>query len=943
MSLKPWREWITPHKDVLEGSFQESEFAADLTKVALGKARPEYQDPALFFERTYITDGMGRLLDSVVRRLAGRGGDPVVQLQTAFGGGKTHAMLAVYHVARGEVAAKELREVPSILDRAGIGELPRARVAVIDGNAPGLAQPRQRGSVTVNTLWGEVAWQLGGDTGYAMVAEADQTGTSPGKEILAELFARFAPCVVLMDEMVAYLRQFEEGKSYCGGSYGSNMSFLQALTEAVGQVPTACVLASLPESDLEAGGDRGRQALREIQHLFHRLEAVWKPVAVEEGFEIVRRRLFSPVADEAGRDAVCQAFADLYRQGETFPGPCREAAYRDRLRSAYPFHPELFDRLYEDWASLEDFQRTRGVLRLLAMVVHRLWSDGNRDLMILPASLPLYDTEVSGELTRYLPVGWEPVVDRDVDGPRAATTRIDETNERLGAVEAARRVARAIFLGSAPSTSGQRVRGIGVEAIRLGCVQPGQEVGRFDDALHRLADRLHYLYAGNERYWYDTQTNLRREAEERMGRFKRDEHLLPEIGVRVKALVKGRPFGGVHCFTPHADIPDDVGLRLVILPPTVPHRWKDAQSRAIGAAAEIRAHRGEQPRLNQNRLIYLAADEDATATVWDQTKRWLAWKSIVDSQDALNLDKHRVKEAKKNQEEAMRRLVGAVSEAYRWVLAPLEEPDTRAGKGGKLRLQWEAQRISESEGNRMEAIVRTLAENEMLIAEWSPFHLKGVLERWYWKGERRDYPLLTLWDDFCRYPYLPRLVDTTVLQNTVAAGIESRDFFAYAAGKEGERYAGLLFGRTGAVYLDTESLIVHPEAAVAQEERERAEAAAAARDDDAPDGEAERRESEAAHAGETPAGPGERATATRPRHFRRFHGSVELNPVSAAIDFTRIAEEVIQHFSSKLGTDVTLTLEVAAESKEGFDDATRRTVQENSRTLGFGHAEFEEE
>ncbi|MCE5361338.1 MAG: ATP-binding protein, partial [Acidithiobacillus sp.] len=261
MNLRPWREIAVPHEDVLRGTFQQAEFAADLSRVHAGTAAPHYQDPALFFQRTFTTEGMRLLLDSVVRRLAGKGGDPVIQLQTAFGGGKTHTLLAVYHLAKGLAPVSELPGVAPILDAAGISELPRARIAVLDGVKSSPNQPVAHDGVLVHTLWGDLAWQLGGAEGYDLVAEADRSGTSPGKAVLETLIARYAPCVILMDELVAYVRQFEEGKSLSGGTFDSNLSFVQALTEALKGVPTAVLLASLPESDKEAGTQRGVRAL----------------------------------------------------------------------------------------------------------------------------------------------------------------------------------------------------------------------------------------------------------------------------------------------------------------------------------------------------------------------------------------------------------------------------------------------------------------------------------------------------------------------------------------------------------------------------------------------------------------------------------------------------------------------------------------------------------
>ena len=241
-----------PHRDVLEGTFQQAEFAADITAVNTGRASREYQDAGAFYERTFITEGMGLLLTQVTQRLVGKGGEPVVQLQTAFGGGKTHTMLAVYHLATRQCALSDLPGIPALIERTGVMDVPTARVAVLDGAAHAPGQPWKRGKQAIKTLWGELAWQLGGADAFALVKDADATGTSPGKDVLCDLLERHAPCIVLMDELVAYIRQFSEGQALSGGSYDSNLSFVQALTEAVKLVPTGMVLASLPESDVGA-------------------------------------------------------------------------------------------------------------------------------------------------------------------------------------------------------------------------------------------------------------------------------------------------------------------------------------------------------------------------------------------------------------------------------------------------------------------------------------------------------------------------------------------------------------------------------------------------------------------------------------------------------------------------------------------------------------------
>jgi uncharacterized protein len=460
-------------------------------------------------------------------------------------------MLAVYHLAKGEVPASDLPGIQPILDSARVATMPRAQVVVLDGNTLAPNMPQQRGRITVHTLWGELAWQLGNEDAYTRIKDADTSGTSPGKDVLTQLLAAYAPCVILMDELVAYVRQFEDGKTFSGGTYDANLSFLQALTEALKAVPTAVLLASLPESDKEAGSQRGINALRTLEHYFARVQALWKPVAAEEAFEIVRRRLFTSMTDRQAAATVCRAYADFYvANSADVPHETQESRYYERLMQAYPIHPEVFDRLYEDWSTLDSFQRTRGVLKLMAKVIYRLWNDGNNDLLIMPGSLPLYDADTRNEAIYYLPPGWDPVLERDIDGERAETTAMENRDTRLGAVQACRRAARTVFLGSAPTTPNQMVRGIETERVVLGCVQPGQQTGVFKDALRRLSDHLHYLNSANNRFWFDTRPNLRREMEERKRRFQDKDDVVPAIRERLQKSFATGVFGGIHVFTP---------------------------------------------------------------------------------------------------------------------------------------------------------------------------------------------------------------------------------------------------------------------------------------------------------------------------------------------------------------------------------------------------------
>lgn len=951
MTLKPWREIAVPHEDVLKGSFAQAEFAADISRVHAGTATPEYQNPALFFQRTFITEGMRLLLDSVVKRLSGRGGDPVIQLQTAFGGGKTHTMLAVYHLASAKVPASDMPGVSRILDEAGVTELPQARIAVLDGIKSSPNQPVTHGAVTVRTLWGDLAWQLGGADGYALVADADASGTSPGKAVLETLLARHAPCVILIDELVAYVRQFEEGKSLTGGTFDSNLSFIQALTEALKAVPTAVLLASLPESDKEAGTQHGVKALASLSHYFGRIQALWKPVATEEAFEIVRRRLFSEISDRLAAENVCRAFADYYiANKDDLPRETQEGRYYERLLHAYPIHPEVFDRLYEDWSSLDNFQRTRGVLKLMAKVIHRLWKDDNKDPLIMPGSLPVYDADTRNDIIYYLPQGWDPVLERDVDGERAETTGIENQDTRLGAVQACRRTARAIFLGSAPSTANQVVRGLELERVVLGVAIPGQQLGVYKDALRRLGDRLHYLNSGSNRFWFDTRPNLRREMEDRKRRFQDKEDVFPVIQDRVRKSLATGLFSGIHVFTGSGDVPDDWALRLVVLAPDAGFS-RSGTNLAVDRASEILKNRGDSPRQKQNRLIFMAADYDNVARLRDQVRSMLAWQSIVtDGKDGrLNLDGIQTKQAQKGLDDANDALRRMARETYKWLLAPVQEARSgKGGNGGVSEVQWEHFPLNPSAANASQEIERVMKENELLITEWAPIHMATMLRQWFWKDGQPEVNALEVWQKTCQYLYLPRLKDDQVFQRTVSAGIEGQDFFAVAQGKSDGYYLGFVYGKRSTIIMDASLLLIAPAAAQAYAEKLRAEEEAARKTDPAPasgpgslttgtgtpaPGVEERKPG----TGGTPPVPTPPAAAPK----RRFYGSIDLDSTLAKKQFADIVDEVVQQFTAKHGVKVRISIELEAEAPMGFDDGMQRAVNENCRVLRFNSAEFE--
>ena len=944
-SLKPWRGVAMPHEDVATGQYQQAEFAADLWQVHRGEGTSEYREPAAFFRRTYLTENLRSLLAGAVRRLAGKGGDPVVQLQTNFGGGKTHSMLALYHLFSG-AAPLDSDEVGAVLSDAGEKAPQRANRVVLVGNriSPGNPDVKPDGT-EVRTLWGELAWQLGGREAFEQVRADDEKATSPGDRLRA-LLAAHGPTLVLIDEWVAYARQLHEQGDLPGGSFETQFTFAQALTESAKVVDDCLLVVSLPASaqgaegtlaqpdDAEVGGVRGRDALDRLSRVVGRVGTVWHPATSEEAFEIVRRRLFEPLqGDDAfkARDLTARAFAELYRRAKgDFPQECRDTDYEKRIRAAYPVHPEVFDRLYTDWSSLGKFQRTRGVLRLMASVIHSLWESGDKNPLILPSMIPVSDPRVQPELTRYLPDNWTPIIEKDIDGPGSVPRRLDSESPNLGKLSATRRVARTVYMGSAPLTLVAN-RGIDDRRVNLGCVVPGEQVSLYGDALRRLAATATYLYQDGSRYWYATQPTVAKLAEQRAAKLA-DE---PHRAAKEFARRLGKEFSGigaeglrVHLLPRSAtDVPDAMDARLVVLPADNPYS-KDDGDAATAAAEKILESRGTGPRIYRNTLLFLAADQVRMQDMDQALREYLAWQSILAETDALNLDPHQAKQAAMRAQSADQAVAARMPEVYKWLLAPEQDNATAP-------VQWRALQMRGGESVAAGVLDR-IGREDLALPRMAATILRLHLDQVpLWRGDH--VPVRQLAEDFATYLYLPRLKAPAVLADSVREGVGllswTLDSFAYADSYDEaeKRYSGLRAAVGVETTPDDHGLVVKPDVASAQLEREAPSPA-----DPVPGVEDER--------APVPEDDGDRPPEEdeRPR-ARRFHGSVNLDPQRVGRDAGQIAEEVIAHLVGLVGSDVRVSLEIEADMPEGAPDRVVRAVTENSRQLKFSSHGFEAE
>jgi len=945
--LKPWREVVVPHPDVRSGSFNLAEFAADLWQVHRGDATPEYQDPVEFFRRTYMTESLTRLLVDAVKRLSMGQGDPVVQLQTNFGGGKTHSMLALFHMLSGKRPG-ELLGMESILIEAGVGDkIPDAKRIVIVGNkiSPGNPSVKADGTV-VHTLWGEIAYQLGGKAAYDQIRADDERATSPGDK-LRELLNEFGPALILIDEWVAYARQLHEGNDLPGGDFETQFSFAQTLTESVKSARNCLLVVSLPASDgsslaedIEVGGARGRAALDRLRNIVGRLDTPWQAASVDEGFEIVRRRLFEPIADPEqfkSRDVVVRAFADQYRnQKSEFPPESSFPDYELRMKTAYPFHPELFDQLYGTWSTIAKFQRTRGVLRLMALVVKELWDQGDRNPLILPGNLPLASVAVVGEMTRFIGDEWKPIVAKEIDGRDSLSQATDDNAANLGRYQAAKRVARTIFLGSAPLASAAN-RGLEDRKIKLGCVMPGESSSTFGDALRRLAGTATYLYQDGARYWYATQPTVTKLADDRSEQYRRDpDRIASEIERRVRADVRNMgDFAGVHAFPQSgADVPDDYPARLVVLGIEHPYS-KDAENQAVATAKDILRSRGNSPRLYQNALTFLAVDQVKLPDLDDAVRKYLAWDSILKEKTELNLDPHQQRQAETQLRNADSAVVARVPEVFQWLLVPEQE-------NPQSPVEWKSYRLSGQDSLAARAS-KKLKNDELLLTSFAPSRLRMVLDGppSLWDGNGKSHVAVEeLIGYFGKYLYLPRLKVPGLLLKAVQDGVSlltwAQDAFAYADSFDEAtgRYRGLVVGRVHSLGTAT-GILVKADIALKQ----------LAEESSVVGGSVPFTTGESTRSGGLETGDlfsrGE--SVAKPGKPTRFHGSVPLDPTRVGRDAARIADEVISHLAGLVGAEVKVTLEIEARVADGVSEEVVRIVTQNGRDLKFTSQGFESE
>lgn len=765
-SLKPWRQVATPHADIRQGKFDSSVFAADLGEVLAGRGAVDYRDSATFFAKTYLTDGLTKLLIDVMQRLGGSAkSDPVIQLQTAFGGGKTHTLLTLYHLLKKPSEVSKLPQIKDLINGAGLKQIPAASVACLVGTAMNPTSNR--------TFWGEMAYQLGGDKLYSKMAKNDQMRVAPGSTELGALLQEAGPCLIMLDEILVYLLKAGGVKVEESTLRGNTLTFLQELSIAVANCPHAVMVATLTSQLAEFFDEDGERVYQSLEKVLGRIEKVRQTVEGPEIYEVIRRRLFENLGDVEQHRATAEAYWKMYQQlGEDVPSSCREPSYRDEMLRAYPFHPELISVLYERWGTIPEFQRTRGVLRLLADVIAALYQSKDNETLIQSGSISLGKPAVRSELVKHTgaPNVFLSVIESDIAGSHAKAPEIDrQLGSEYAKENVSEKLARSVFMYS---FSGGQQRGATLPQLRVGVLNPEMAPPFVSDALDRMTKRLWYLYYDNGLYRFDSRPNLNRILVDREELVRSEPEKVREFAKKTLGDLIGDAAFRVYRFPEEdRDVADEARLSLVLLDLDQTATEEELPSQTADFVSRVLKQHGKGFRKHANVLIFLAPDTQRASEITDATRRLLALRSIDDHKlTKSQLTEDQLRDLAGRLKEAEARLPAALTTAYRQILVPDKNKTIHCSDMG----------MSVRKATLSQKVLDKLIDEGKILDKLDPAILIG--ERFgLWPQDHETINVNTLADYFTQLTHLPMLLGTGVLPECFAKGVQ-RGLFAFALG-----------------------------------------------------------------------------------------------------------------------------------------------------------------
>lgn len=774
-TLTPWLEVAKPRADIADGSFDESLFAADLGMVDRGRGPADYLDPTAFCEKTYLTENLELFLGELAARLSGDMSAPAVfRLQTEFGGGKTHTLLAAYHLFGSPERVADTPFVKELASKLNRSQFPKCSVVVLEGGALGAGEPDKNAN-GAQTLLGHLAYRLGGAEAFAKVSDQDRNLRGSSTMQIAELLEAYAPCVILLDEMLQYLAKALNVRSHEGSLAVTTLTFIKELCTAVSTVKQAAVVATLTSSNLEDyASASGEEMYERLSKVVGRTENIITPVEGDDIFPVLHRRLFTTVGPVTQRRKVADAYADWYESlSDAIPASYREASYRDRLALAFPFHPELVDILTNRWGSLDGFQRTRGALRILAHTVKALTQRHHKDSLIHPGDMMLSDTDIRNEILRFAGESYKSALNADII--RSDSIAPEEDKRRGGQVEEfhlATGLATTAFLNSFGS---DRVPGSSAAQMLLGVGRPGLSRGLIEDVRDALEGSLWYMRLEGGRYRFTTEPNLNKVVLEREGAISDDriETLLYDaIAQASPALPELRVERRIRA---SSDLPDRPQLILGILDLDLRVNG-DVTGETLRVASETLERCGGSWRANRNAVLLVAPDIVGMSRARATARTLAALRE-------LSNDKHRLARFNAEQRDqlvkrlraAEERLPQQVTMAYRHLLV-LGESETGGTKLDHVDLG-PARPTSTISGRVLDYLRET---DRMIETTLAPAALLSARFGLLPEGTNVT-ELEALLGFFYRLPRLPKLANSDVLRRALAEGAE-KGLFGLASG-----------------------------------------------------------------------------------------------------------------------------------------------------------------
>lgn len=815
MTLQPWYKVAMPREDLRKGQpLDASEFAIHLDQVIEGRAPRDYREPQRFFARTEITKGLETLAVETLRRLAGegKGSSPGVNLTTQFGGGKTHALVLLYYLAKYGEASHAWHGVSDLLKKAELPRVPKARVAAFVGNRFDFVlgsgkdgEPRRK------TPWGDIAWQLGGSEAYSQLEKHDREGIVPGGEVLEGILSG-EPVLILMDEVLNYVRRTRDA----GGDYarvGSQMySFLDVLSrEAIGRSGLVlCV--SLPMSEYEMTQDD----IAEFQRLSKLMDRLSQPAILSEGQEIariIRRRLFEEFSDQKEIRRTAKNYARWlveHRQQlpEWFPVDMATQVFE----AAYPFHPTALSVFERKWQGLPRFQLTRGTLRMLALWVSRLYQEsfmaGHRDPLIGLGTAPLADSYFRAEVFAQLGERMEEAVLADIAGAEAWAVRLDEgAPDTIKRARLHQKVATAVFF---ESWGGQPRKGATLPEVRLAVGEPGLDIGNVETVLEDLVRSCYYLSAEGTCYRFSRAPNLNKLLADRKATVSQ-ERAEERVREAIRKVFDAGPRTFERRYFPtDSGIPDTPALALVIMPPD--QTWepvtREATRQKITTCIQECGVRG---RTFKSALIFAVAYSGSQLN--EDAKNLIALESLEGEVAELPLDEVELWRLNRQLADlkgrAQRDLKEHIWQAYRYLVL-LDEGDTlKEVDLGPLHSSAGESLVGLIQARlKQEGLLEESVTPDFLVRNWPP----ALAEEWSTKGVR---------DAFYASPQFPRLTDGQVLRKTIAEGVR-RGKFGYASKSPDGSYQTVAVEDTtfgeGDVEFSEQVVLLRKETAVALKE-----------------------------------------------------------------------------------------------------------------------------